>query len=152
GVLERSGKVVGAAFARRAARRLHQAVDELFDLAFGYRAHEAVHGAAAEEGIDRRDRLDAELLSQHLVLVDIDLDELHRALGFADDLLDGGLQRLAWPAPWRPEIDDHRHGARSFKYILGELGLVAVLDEIGGDSLRDRALQHRFHRSSKGEF
>ena len=153
-MLEQLGDLVGRPgfTARRTARRLDQAVDELLDLALGHRAHEAVDRPAAEEGIDRRDRLNAQLLGQHLVLVDVDLDELDRAIGGLDHFLDGRLELLAGPAPRRPEIDDHRHRARRFEHVLGELGLVAVLDEVGGGGLRRGALQHRFHGSSNGEF
>ena len=63
-MLEQLGDLFGrSAFAaRRAAGRLDQAIDELLDLALGHRAHEAVDRPAVEEGIDRRDRLDAQLL------------------------------------------------------------------------------------------
>ena len=149
-MVQRGVEIVGAIGPRRAAGRLHQAIDEFADLALRHRAHEAVDRAAAEEGIDRRDRLDAQLLGQHLVLVDVDLDQLHRTLGFLDDLFDGGLQRLAWAAPRRPEIDDHRHGARGFEHVLGELRLVAVLDEIGGQVCSDGPVGNGMGDEGKG--
>ena len=83
-----------------------QPVDELLDLAFGQRAHEAVDRLAVDEGEDRRDRLDAHLRGELLVLVDIDLDELHLAIGLAHDLFEQRRQLLAGAAPRRPEIDD----------------------------------------------
>ena len=97
---------------RRSARRPAAApaslLDELLDLAFRHRADEAVDRAAVLEGIDRRDRLDAHLLRQLLVLVDVDLDQPHRALGVAHRLFQRRAELLAGAAPRRPEIDDHR--------------------------------------------
>ena len=152
GVLQQLGDFVAGRRAGRAAGRLHQMVDELLDLALRHRPHEAVDRPAAEEGVDRRDRLDAKLLGQHLVLVDVDLDQLHLALGFLHHLLDGGLQGLAGAAPGRPEIDDDRRRTRGFEHVLGEFGLVAVLDQIGrGRGHGGSARHHRFHSASKAE-
>ena len=61
----------------RVGRRLlaQQAIDERLDRALGLRAHEAVERPAVAEGIDRRERLHAQLAGDGLVLVDVDLDE-----------------------------------------------------------------------------
>ena len=67
------------------------------------------HRLAADEGIDRRHRLDAQLLGQLRVLVDVDLDQPDLALGRAHQLLEHRRQLLARAAPGRPEIDQHRH-------------------------------------------
>ena len=89
-----------------------QSLDELLHLAFGDRAHEAVDRLAVPEGVNGRDRLDAQLLRDLRVLVDIHLDHAHLALGVGDRLLEQGGELFAGPAPGRPEIDDHRgfHG------------------------------------------
>ena len=42
------------------------------------------------------------------VLVDIDLDQLHLALGGCDSLFQGRAELPAGAAPGRPEIDNHR--------------------------------------------
>ena len=71
--------------------------DKGLDLAFGYRAHEAVHRLAVLEGIDGGNRLDAQLLGDLRILVDIDLDQLHRALGVVDRFFQRGPSCLQGP-------------------------------------------------------
>ena len=122
GLLDRGGAELGPA-------QLRQLGDEALDLALRHRAHEAVHRPALEEGIDRGDRLDAHLLRQRLVLVDVDLDQAHGALGLDHGLLQRGAQRLAGAAPGGPEIDDHRHRLRGLDHIGHEALGVAVLDK-----------------------
>src|SRR6266576_2452924 len=85
-----------------------QALDELLDLAFRLRADKPVDRPAVLEGIDRRDRLDAHLLRDLGVLVDVELDHTHRTVGRAHDFFEDRPQLLARPAPRRPEIDDDR--------------------------------------------
>ena len=63
-----------------------QAVDEGLELAVGHRAHETVDRLSPDEGVDGRHRLHPQLPGEHRVAVDIDLDELHRALGRFDRL------------------------------------------------------------------
>ena len=66
----------------RAAPR--EALDERLDLALRQRADEAVDRLAVPEGVDRRDRLDAQLLRDLRVLVDVDLDHADLAVGVLD--------------------------------------------------------------------
>ena len=63
---------------------------------------------ALEHRIDRRDRAHLELRGDELLLVDVDLGEHHALVGiFGGDLLQHRRQRLARPAPFGPEIEDH---------------------------------------------
>ncbi len=119
GVVDRRAGIVDA-----------QLFDEGTQFGFGLGAHEAVDGTAAAEGIDGRDRLDAQLRGDALVLVDVDLDQLDLAVGFLDHLFDGGPQLAARPAPGRPEIDDHRAGHRLLDDI-GHEGLFGTVDDVG---------------------
>ena len=122
-----------------AARHRDQPVDERLDLRRRLRPHEAVDRLAADEAEDRRDRLHPHLRRDPLVLVDVDLDQPHLALGLGDRLLQRRRQRLARPAPGRPEVDDHRHLARGLDHVGHEGRLGPVLDRA-----RRRGLQvHR---------
>ena len=76
-----------------------QPVDQGLDLALGLGAGEAGHRLAADERVDRRHRLDAQLLRQLGVLVDVDLDQPDLALGGADHLLEQRRELLARAAP-----------------------------------------------------
>ena len=107
-----------------------QPVDEGLDLGGGLGAHEAVDRLAAHEGEDRRDRLHPELRRDPLVLVDVDLDQPHLALRLGDRLLQRRPQRLARPAPGRPEIDDDGDLVRGLDHVGHERRLGAVLDHV----------------------
>ncbi len=100
--------------------RTGEAVDELANLAFRYRTHEAVGGTAADEGDDSRDRLDAELACDRRMVVDVHLHELDAALSFVDHLFQDRRQLLARTAPGRPEIDKHGLIARLLDDVLRE--------------------------------
>src|SRR5438552_1650133 len=60
---------------------------------------------APGEEDDRRDREYVVARRCRRVVVDVQLDELH-LLGLAGDLLEHGMNRVAGPAPRRPEVDD----------------------------------------------
>ena len=85
-----------------------QTVDKCAHGAFGLRAHETVEGTAVAEGIDGRQRLDAQLPGNTRMLIDVDFDEANLAPVAPDDLLQHGSELFARPAPAGPEIDDHR--------------------------------------------
>ena len=53
-----------------------------------------------------RNRHDAVLQRQALLLVDVDLHELHRVLALLDDLVEDGRDGVAWTTPLGPEVDD----------------------------------------------
>ena len=103
---------------------------EALDLAFRLGAHEAVDRLPLVEGEHGRNRLDAELLRDLRVLVDVDLDQRHLAAGVSDRLLQNRRELLAGAAPGRPEVDDHRR-------------LLRRLDHVGGKALGRRVLRLR---------
>jgi hypothetical protein len=118
-------------------RRLlsQQPLDERPHHALGLRALEAVERAPVAEGVDGGDRLDAQLVGQRLVLVDVDLRQAHLAAVAAHDLLQDRGQLLARPAPLGPEIDQHRRLARGLQHVLGEGRNRHVLDDVPGRRL-----------------
>ncbi len=112
--------------------RAGEAIDESLDLAVGQGAHEAVHRLAVDEGVDGGDRLHLQLGGDARVLVDVDLDQPDRALGGGDRLLQRRAELLAGSAPRRPEVDDHRRGARRLDDVGHEAGVGRILDQVGG--------------------
>ena len=110
GCRQRGGRVHGRLLAQ-------QALDERLHRAFRLRALEAVERASVAERVDRRDGLDAQLIGERLVLVDVDLDEAHLAVVGADHLLQDRRELLAGAAPGRPEIDQHRRRARGLQHV-----------------------------------
>ena len=112
---------------RSASVRLgQQPLDELAHLGLGERADERVDDLAADEGVHRGDRLGAEGVRDLRVGVDVDLHELDLALGLGDDALEDRAERLARPAPLRPQVDDDRHGLGPLDRDLGERGVGRV--------------------------
>jgi hypothetical protein len=88
-------------------------VEDPGELPFGPRRGEVGDRLALEDRIDGRDRLDPELGGEHLVLVDVDLDQLDALVGIiAGDLLEDRPELLAGAAPFRPEIEDDERGHR----------------------------------------
>ena len=74
-----------------------------------------------EHGVDGRDRLDLELRGDELVLVGVDLGQHHALVGIGGrDLLQQRRQRLARPAPLRPEIDDDEARHRRLDDVAAE--------------------------------
>jgi hypothetical protein len=80
-------------------------VDELPDLALGQGTHEAINGLAIDKGKYRRDGLHAHLGGDLLVLVNIDFDEAHLAIGLFHDR----RQLFAGATPGRPKINKNRN-------------------------------------------
>ncbi len=101
-----------------AKERLH----ELAELAFWNRTHEAIDRLAVLESIDGRNGLDAQLLRDLRVFVDIDLDETKRALSLGHEAFEQRAQLFARAAPGRPEINDHGHVHRRVQHVGGETG------------------------------
>src|SRR3569833_2830078 len=99
-----------------------QLLNESANLAFRERTHEPIDRLTVPKGVYGGYRLDAKLLRDLRVLVDVDLDETYRAVGLVHGLLERGAQLLAGPAPRRPEIDDHGHGAAGVEHV-GREGL-----------------------------
>lgn len=148
--LFRRGHGVIEATRRIAAAHLGELLDELLDLAFGHRPLEAIDRLALVEGIDRRDRLDAELTRDLLGFVDIDLGHLHSALLRAHGRFELGAQRLARPAPGRPEIDDDRNLLAGLDDIRHEVLFSDILDDIGVVRGRLSKLDHGGLRLANG--
>ena len=144
-MLEQLGELVGTALPAPPPAACTRRSTNSLDLAFRHRAHEAVDRPAAEEGIDRRDRLDAQLLGQHLVLVDVDLDQLHRALGLLHDLLDHRLQLLQGPHHGAQKSTITGTVREASSTSLANLVWSLSLMRSAGGGLRRGALQHRFH-------
>src|SRR5262249_54323040 len=138
-------RVIGALqqiFFLAAEAILGDALDESRHLAFRQRAEKTVDRLAVDEGEHCRDRLDAELPRNRGVLVDVHLDELYLALGGAHDLFQHRTQLLARPAPFGPEIHQHRLALGFLDHVLDEGLGGRVLDHAAGGR-RLPALQHR---------
>ena len=90
-----------------------QLVERALQLRFGAVIGEVGDRLALVDRIDRRDRLDAELRGDQLVLVDVDLDEVD-ALGgiFRGDLFERERKLLARRRTVRPEIENDQRGHR----------------------------------------
>jgi hypothetical protein len=107
----------------------YQLFDKGLELAIGHRAHKPIDRLAIDEGIDGGDRLNPQLTGIGRVLVDINLDQLHRPLGGDDGLFDGGGQGLAGPAPGCPEVDNYRLDLGGLDHIGHETGVGTVLNQ-----------------------
>jgi len=105
-------------------------LDELADLAFGNRSHEAVDRAPVLERDHGRDRLDAELTGDRRVVVDVHLHQFHPPARLAHRFLQRRGELLARTAPRRPEIDQHRLLARFLQHVLGEACRGGVADQV----------------------
>ena len=98
-----------------------QLVERILELAFGAVVGEVGDRLAAVNGINRRDRLDAKLRRDHLVLLDIDLGELD-ALGriFVRNFVQDRRELLARAAPFRPEIEHDERAHRRLDHVAVE--------------------------------
>ena len=104
------------------ARGRGQPLHERGHLVLGQGADELVHHLATADGEDGRDGLDRKALGHPGILVDVDLRQLHRALGGGHGPLQHGAERLARPAPGGPQVDDDGDG-----HAAGEHGLLEGL-------------------------
>ena len=91
----------------------NQALDELLDLALGKGTHKTVDWPPVFEGVDGRYRLDAHMLGDFWVLVDVELDQPDRPTSAADSLLKYRPKLLARITPRRPKIRDDRRLERA---------------------------------------
>ena len=131
---------------RLAAGHADQLVDESLELGGRHRAHETVDRLPVDEAVDGRDRLHAQLAGDHLVLVDVHLDEAHLAARRGHRLLKRRRQLLAGAAPRGPEVDDDRHLTRRLDDVGHEGRFVHILDQVaprGGGGLSLAQFQHR---------
>jgi hypothetical protein len=96
----------------------------------GEGADKPVDWPAVLERVNGRDRLDAHLLRDLGVLVDVELDHPDRAVRRANGLFEDRPELLARAAPRRPEIDDDRRVERAVDDLGHEIG--------GGDVLYRR--------------
>src|SRR6202035_3187358 len=120
-----------------------QALDELLDLALGQGPDKTVDRPAILEGINGRDRLDAHLLRDLRVFVDVELDHPDGAVCGADRLFEDRPKLLAGTAPRRPEIDDDRRVERAVDDLGHEIGGSDVLYGGGGRAADQRFARHQ---------
>ncbi len=111
---------------------LDQLVERLADLALGGRALEEREGLSGHHREDRGDALDAELLHQHLVGVDIDLGQQEAAVVLDGETLQERAELLARLAPLGPEVDDDGHLGGALEDVGLEARLVDVDHQGGG--------------------
>ena len=127
--------------------------DKRLYAALGQRPHEAVDRPSVLEGEHGRNRLNAHLAWDLRVVVDVELDELDRALGRAHRLLQYRRQLPAGTAPRRPEIDQNRDLARGLDHVAHEILGGGVLDEVGVGRCRafgkDRGIHAATHSPSR---
>src|SRR5207302_4746072 len=122
-----------------------QTLHELLDLALGHSTDKAIDRPPVLEGVNRGDRLDAHLLRDFGVLVDIELDHSNGAVGGANGLFEDRPELLAGTAPRRPEIDDNRRVERSVDDLGHKTGGSDVLYR-GGSRAADQSFAR--HQSS----
>src|SRR5262249_14066123 len=96
-----------------------QVLEEL-TLALG--PDEALHRRAVLEDQQRRDAHDVEAAGRVGVVVDVELGHGQLALVLRRDLLEGGGDHLARPAPLGPEVDDHRALGALHRLVEGGVG------------------------------
>src|SRR5205085_2337687 len=107
-------------------------VDELVHLRLPERADEPRQGVAVAKGDDGGDALHTQRAGHPLVRVDGELREEERAAALPRDLLDGGPERAAGPAPRGPEIDDDGALLRALQNDLLEVRVRRLDDGCGG--------------------
>src|SRR4051812_14169029 len=81
------------------------------------RAGELVYDAAVFERLDRRNTGDAILHRRLRVLIDVELRQPDLSGEFHRNLLDRRAEDAARTAPWRPEVDHDRRGARRLDHV-----------------------------------
>lgn len=111
---------------------LDQLVQRLADLSLGGRALEEREGLPGDDGEDGRNALDAELLHQHLVRVDIDLGQQEAAVVLDGQALQQRAQLLARLAPLGPEVDDDGDLGGALEDVALETGFIDVDHQGGG--------------------
>src|SRR5215510_2633784 len=119
-----------------------QPFDEGDDLALRQGTEEVVDRLAVDESKHCRNRLNTELPRDRGVLVDVHLDELYLAPGGTNGFLQHRCELLAWPAPFRPEIDQDRLAFGFLDYVFDEALRGRFFDH-GARRWRLAALQHR---------
>ena len=110
--------VAGLALDRQLREQL---IEHRLHLRFGPRAGQIGGELALEHRIDGRDRSHLELRGDELVLVGVDLGQHDALVGIIGrDFFQHRRQRLARPAPFRPEIDDDELGHRRLDDIAAK--------------------------------
>ncbi|CAM5253014.1 hypothetical protein SBADM41S_06417 [Streptomyces badius] len=142
----RTGRRLGGGRARRPGVRvdddpgetealladLDQLIQRLADLGLGGGALEEREGLTGDDGENGRHTLDAELLHQHLVGVDVDLGQQEAAVVLDGQALQQGAQLLARLAPLGPEVDDDGDLGGAMEDIALETGFIDVDHQGGG--------------------
>lgn len=117
---------------------LDQLVEGLADLGLGHGALEERQRLTGDHRENGRNSLDAELLHQHLVGVDVDLREQEAAVVLDGEPLQEGAELLARLTPLGPEVEDDRDLGGTLEHIALEARLVDV-DHQGGRGHRGGA-------------
>lgn len=110
---------------------LHQLVQGLADLRLARGPLEERQRLPGHDREHGRDALDAELLHQHLVGVDIDLGEEEAPAVLDGEPFEDRAELLAGLAPLGPEVDDDRDLGGPLQDLALEARLVDVDDEVG---------------------
>lgn len=99
------------------------ALEDLYDLLFGYSADKLIGNLSALENEQRGNAANAELGRDIHIFIDVELYNFDFAGMFARDLFDGGREHVAWAAPIRPEIDHYGLGLAGFNDVGLEAGI-----------------------------
>ena len=124
--------------ALRRCRGLYMGLEHGANRGFRLRTGETVHRLAVLEQHHGRQAADTEAGDDLLLDVAVDLGQQQLALVLLGDLRQQGHQRLAWRAPFGPEIHQHRLVERVLEHQLFETG--------GGDIEDIGRLAHRNSR------
>lgn len=80
-----------------------------FELALGHNADDLANHVAALKDEQGRDIAHLIFLRRQLVVIDIHLRDFRAAFVFIGQGVDHGSNLTAWPAPYRPEVDQCRY-------------------------------------------
>ena len=104
----------------------------LAHLVFGQRARESVDDLSVAQRVHGRNRLHLERTGNGRIRIDVDLGEHDFAAGRGNDLFDDRAERLAGPAPRRPQVDDNDDTLRA----LDDVGLEGLVGGVENDVRR----------------
>ena len=149
--LQCGAQAVFAAFGDQSCQSLlllgrAQRIDELLHDVLGLGTDEPVDDLSVAHRVDRGDRLHLERLGDRRVLVGVHLGEHDIAAGGVDHLLEDGAERLARPAPLRPQVDHHRDAGRTVDHF----GLEVGIGDIDGHAAHDTGVRRGVRWPGRG--